>query len=204
MPGRFTFTIKIRGAGVQPETVPLSDLADILQHLSRAILETCKARGIEVGEGAALSLIDVEAGSDALFFSVIEPVLPVVSEISDAVFTSTLDPLPATAQGSLNKLSGTVVGRGWELGFVPDKALGISPAVISPERPIQLPQPVLIQGTTVLLGECVRIGGVEPKAMIRTKGGGPDLRGRDQEAGPRAGGSPVRDRLCRGLCPVAL
>src|SRR5689334_10619859 len=91
---RVRFQLKIRGP--KPDQVSAGYLADLLKQLEESIISFAQEQNIDLGSVTepALSLVDVEEGSDLLTFSMPESVAPAMAIITGAVAADTLEKLP--------------------------------------------------------------------------------------------------------------
>lgn len=170
---RITFQVKIQGP--KPDEVSASYLADVLRRIETSIVELARANSLAFPEsGPALSLIDVEEGSDLLTFSISEPVAPAIAVISNAVATHEYSALSREAHSELYGLSERLRGAGWGMEILANDRAGIKPAAITPDRGVDAPAALAtISGTTTLLARCLRVGGAtQPKAELRLTQGG--------------------------------
>lgn len=168
-----TFQLDLLGEGVQPDTTRASDLADLLAHFEKAILETARAQGMELADDPFVSLVGIAPGSNRLTWAVATLVLPAVSAVSSAVSTGHVDDLPRPAHQALHEISKRAVDRKWAVRVIADDQSSIAAAEISEQRPVSPPPPVPeVRGTTTLFGRCIRVGGVRPRAEISLERGG--------------------------------
>ena len=130
---RVRFQLKIRGP--KPDEVSAGYLGDLLKQLEESILSFAQEQSIDLGSGAepALSLVDVEEGSDLLTFSMPDFMAPAIAIITGAVATDTLEKLPRDTHAGLYKVSEKAKGAGWGLEFLEERDLGIE------QEPLQLP-----------------------------------------------------------------
>lgn len=164
--------VSITGAEVSPEQVPIKDLVGILTRLDRAISTYAAAKRIDLPEGTSVSLVDIKPGSECLVFSVPEPLIGVVANISTAVGQRQFGDLPEETYGELYALSQAVSARGWDLEIREDQEHGIQPARFGAGEPLGAPHaPTFVKGTTTVYGRCLRVGGVQPKAEVRLPNG---------------------------------
>lgn len=170
---RDTFDLRICGPS-DPAAVSLSDLTAFLESFQETVLSYVQLRNLDVPETVPLiSLIAIRSGSEELGFSVPSGVIPAVAHLSAAVETDRYEDLPAETHRKLYGLSKLVVDKNWTLEFQKSADHGIRPAQICSSHPVQPPQkPTEVHGTTSLLAQCLRVGGVEPKAEIRLASNG--------------------------------
>lgn len=164
--------VAITGAQVSPEQVSLKELVGILSRLDRAIVSYAAAQQIDLSEDASVSLVHIESGSECLVFSVPDPLVGVVAGISKAVGERQYGELPAETYEELYALSQAVSLRGWDLEIKEDNARGIQYARFGAKEPLDAPYaPAFVKGTTTVYGQCLRVGGVHPKAELRLPSG---------------------------------
>lgn len=171
--GRKTFRLDLLGEGVLPETTRASDLAELMAHFEKAILETAAAQGVELSDDPFVSLVSIEPGSNRLKWVVASTVLQAVTAVSGAVASDNFDQLPRTAHQALHDISKQATARHWSVKFVSDDPTVVPAAEISVDDPVPPPPPVPeVRGTTTLFGRCIRVGGVRPRAEISLEHGG--------------------------------
>ena len=159
------FTIKMTGKA-RPETVSASDLADFIEHVEKALVAYAKAEGLQVSTEAAVSLVGVGEGSNALTFAAEDGIMPGVVAVAQAMWHNHYSELPEETHENLYKMVELSTKRDWGIELSGED-LDIT-ASIEPGQIIEPPsRPVNIVGSTSILGRCLRVGGVEPKAEIR-------------------------------------
>lgn len=159
------FTIKMTG-NARPETVSASDLADFIEHVERLLISYAKSEGLELSSDAAVSLVGVGEGSNALTFAAQVEVMPGYVAVAHAINENDYSNLPDETYKNLYEMVelSRKKNRGLELL---DASQSIS-ASIQPGKSIDPPlSPIKIGGSTTIVGRCLRVGGVEPKAEIR-------------------------------------
>ncbi len=172
---RLTFQIKVTGP--KPDQVSAKTLGEILIRVEAALSEFAKQAGIELpADGPALSLVDVEEGSDLLTFSIPESAAPAMSVISGAIAADEYSALPRESHQGIYEVSETVRSAGWGLEILRGTEAGIPPSVITPDRGVPAPpkeEVSKLRGTTTLLARCLRVGGATaPKVEVRPVQGG--------------------------------
>jgi hypothetical protein len=168
------FQVQMKGADVAPGTVRAGDLAEFLVNLEGAITEAAKGYDLIPPslDEALVSLVRVEHGaSNDLTIAVAHPVSPAVSMITEAIVARRFTSLPAKVHDHLHMISRQAIRRRWAYEFTSVNGLQIAPAVISYEFPVPRPVPRVFSGPTVLWGLLVRVGGSEPKAVVRLRNG---------------------------------
>ncbi len=169
------FQIQMKAAGLTPERVRASDLADFLNNLEGAITETAKYQDIPLAyelEEALVSLVGVEFGNSSdLLIAVARPISPVVSLMTRMIADRNFDSLPHDAQVYLHNISNIAFRTRLSYEFRSVDGLLVTPAVISYEYPVPRPSEVLTtSGSTTVWGNLIKVGGDnEPKAVIRLR-----------------------------------
>lgn len=159
------FTIKMTGKA-RPETVSAGDLADFIEHVEKALVAYAKTEALELQNDVAVSLVGVGEGSNALTFAAQVEVMPGVIAMAEAIAHRDFSRLPYETHQNLYDMVELSRKRQW--GFELHN-VGQVAAVIEPGEEIQSPSsPVMISGSTNILARCLRVGGVTPKAEIRT------------------------------------
>ncbi len=159
------FTIKMTGQA-KPDTVSAGDLADFIEHVEKALVAYVKTEALELHSDVAVSLVGVGEGSNELTFAAQAEVMPGVFAVAEAITHRDFSRLPFETHQNLYELVKLGRKRGWGLEL---SSAGRTPAIIEPGEEIQPPaNPVMVSGSTSLLARCLRVGGVEPKAEIRT------------------------------------
>jgi hypothetical protein len=159
--------IRMIGPDVAPETVRASDLADFLIHFERAVLAAANTPDEPALEEALVSLVGVDEGSNRLRLALASLVVGAAANLTNAIASGDYAGVPFAAQEALFDISRKMTRKGWAIQFTPNSKLGIVPAAISPEHPVPDPASQKVTGTTTIYGRCVRVGGAEPKVVIR-------------------------------------
>ena len=174
--GRPRFGVRMKGDGLEPETVDVRELAAFLANLAATIVETARESGLgldDEADAALVSLVGVDAGASGDYtFAVAEPIVPAVSAVASSVFERRTEDLPLSAQGSLYALSEQAAKQSWSFEF---RSLGgwkLAPSVISPVVPVPEPaMSVLAEGASTLWGNVFKIGGDSPHVVLRLRDG---------------------------------
>lgn len=162
--------LRLRGAGLHPETLRASDLAQVLVCFEKAIEAAATVLPSEdEPRPVVVSLTAVRDGSACLELTVSPAVWDAVVTVARSIEDREYGRLPRAAQTRLADLSKFAVGRGWEAELV---SPSLRRAVISASNPVPHPPPSRLRGTTTLVGQCVRVGGVEPGVQVRPLRGG--------------------------------
>lgn len=172
--GKASFEVVLTGEGVSPDTTRAGDLAELLQNMEKAIVETARSEGIKIADEPVVSLVGVEPGSNRLQLAIASMVVPAASLLSHAVADKNYDRIPRTAHEAVYAVSNQASRKKWAVSLLLEHdAPEIVSATISEENAVPAPPASpAISGTTIMYGTCIRVGGVKPKAEIRLAGGG--------------------------------
>lgn len=170
-----TFEMKMTGE-VRPQDVPASLLGEFLIQIEKSVLAVL-GESTETGdEFALLSLVDVTEGSNALHLASPATVLPAVGILATAIATQNYESIPVKAHAHLYEANKLCQRQGWGLEIVGDERYSIPGATIKPGELIPQPRaPRKARGTTTIIGQVVKAGGIEPKVHIKTKDTGISL-----------------------------
>lgn len=164
--------IHVQGA-VRPETTSSRDLATLIRAIEVAVVEAAREQGIDVPyDGAVVSLVSIEAGSNRLRLAVMGAALVALSSITRALCDGQHDRLAPRSRKALTEMSELATNRNWVVAFERDEALGIEPATISVDKPVMAAQRIQVKGPTTIYGTCTRAGGAEPTVCVSLDGGG--------------------------------
>lgn len=159
------FTIKMTGKA-KPDTVSASDLADFIGHVEKALIAYAKTEALALQSDVAVSLVGVGEGSNELTFAAQVEVMPGVIAMADAIIRRDFSRLPNETHQNLYELVELGRKRDWGLEL---HSAGQATAVIEPGEEIpSAASSVMVSGSTNILARCLRVGGVTPKAEIRT------------------------------------
>jgi hypothetical protein len=168
------FQLQLIGANVTPETVPAKELADFVEQVEaavRAAVERDPTLAALSPDEVLVSLVGVDEGSNKLTFAVASAALLAVAAITEAVATAHYAAIPPPSQEALSAISRQAARRKWLVEFQPDQGRGIRHAVISEDHPVPAPTVAKISGSMTILGQCMRVGGAQPRAEIRLPSG---------------------------------
>lgn len=170
--GKRRFVVKISAPGLRPETIAMGDLADLMRDLEQSILKACAEEPErELSQGAIVSLVGIEEGSDKLIIAVDPELEAAARGVTEAVATNCYSQLPSESHESLYRISQLAAKCAWCVLFTDGD--WIRDATISRDHPVEAPAREEICGTTTFYGTCLRVGGAkEPKAEIRPLRGG--------------------------------
>jgi hypothetical protein len=169
------FEMKMTG-NVLPQDVPVSLLGEFLIQIEKSVLAVL-GESTETGdECALLSLVDVREGSNALELASPATVLPAIGILATAIATQNYEGIPVKAHAHLYEANKLCQRKGWGIEIVGDEKYGIPNASIKPGELIPQPRaPKKAKGTTTIIGQVVKAGGIEPKVHIKTKDNGISL-----------------------------
>lgn len=174
MAEKLTFQARMKGFGVQPDSVPAREVAAFISNFEAAIVATAKANGLSLPEDqmeAVVSLVEIGEGSNTLKFAVLSTAFLAAGIVSSAIATRRYEEIPKLAQEAMAKVSDQADARGWTVEILPDESEIVRGAEISPENPVPHPIEPFIEGVTTVYGICMRVGGADPRAEIRTHKG---------------------------------
>lgn len=168
---RIEIKVKLDGHGSgapTPVSTPAGELADLIAHIETAIVETARQLEVETSPGdTSVSVVAIGEGSNRLTLSVVLPLAIAASSISQAMETGDYSRLPMRAHRALHNISQQMIKKEWAFLFEPFPEQQIAAGSISSGNPVPDPDARRIKGTTVVFGECIRVGGVKPKADLR-------------------------------------
>lgn len=118
-----------------------------------------------------VSVVGIEPGSTRINFVVAGALIGAASTVLQAIESNEVEALPRLAQQELHGLSTLTDRRSWSATIAAESSSGEAPRsfpvpVIPPPAP-----PVQTTGPTTLYGTCIGVGGVTPRAQLRTLDG---------------------------------
>lgn len=150
------FQLKIEGEDVTPYTVDIGDLADVLRAL-RGIV-TAISRDIENEPDDILSLVAIGDGSDKLVLCGSPSTLHATRILTKALATNTTHRLPKPCHAHLRNLWKSTFDNGWDACRFVGNISTIGQGAIL--RSVELfPDALQYRGSTIVYGDCVRVGG---------------------------------------------
>lgn len=165
-------TLSLRFFGVEslkPTALRSREVGDVVTAIEDAVIATVRARVPDIKkEHIVVSLVGVSEGSVALAFSPNLPdfTLPAARQIVQAFAENQFRQLPIPALGPLRAVIGFVRRRGCKAEFRVGQDDTAITALITPETKIETF--LRVEGETVIYGQVVRVGGVEPKVELKT------------------------------------
>lgn len=145
---------KIDGKDVSPETVPLSDLLELLANFEQAIEITAKG-GDDFGK-PSVSLVGIKEGSDTLTLRANDKALTAASKISKAISTRDCSLVPAAAEEHLRAIWRKAHSRQWSIGISNST---FSATILPADDLFTISR---TKGTTSIAGRLLRVGGEKP------------------------------------------
>jgi hypothetical protein len=151
--------LKLDGEGVKPGTIPLVDLAYILDQLAKAVKSVAEASGLE-GGALDLSLVEVTDGSGKFSLAASAPATRHVRKIVAAINSRDGSLLPFPARQNVSAIHGRTRSRGWDLELYSKNRSKEAAfrAVVKPNT--QLFDTPRITGGTSIVATVNRAGGV--------------------------------------------
>ena len=165
------FEIKLSGGGLLPETLPIQELADVLKSVELILGSIALDQNIGLNsEDFIVGLVDIEKGSARLKFTSTfsEVALAALMTVTTAICTRDYKDIPNNALKGLKELSVYTAKRGCDIQIYKEGDLSNPLAEICADVSLSLPGDATITGYTTVYGQILRIGGVEPKVVVRT------------------------------------
>lgn len=160
--------LRLTGNNIQPGDLRGHDLAAVLVALEDIIAACVVNKEPDLSkETVRVGLADVQPGSFALMFkmNLLDYTLDAFQLVADAIARNIFDDLPRLALAPLRDLKKVLVRGDYSAEFrLMDRfePLGILTAETN------IPTIANLRGETVLYGEVLRVGGAEPRIMLRT------------------------------------
>lgn len=167
------FDVRITGKDIKPESISLSELAEIITSFEASILNAAHyeeqksdINAVSVS-GPFVSLIEITEGSAWLKFksNLSTVVAPAVAAIVTAINSGNYEDLPTKSIVELSIFTKAIQKKGCGAEI---KINSESPIVahITAETIVQIPDSFFAKGSTNLYGEVQRVGGAIPKVRI--------------------------------------
>jgi hypothetical protein len=167
-------TFLIRISDTHPESVGLSELAEILSGFDKAI----RSMVVDQNSPLTLGLVSITPGSTILEVVSDRPVEArcAVSDLAKAVNDRNPGSLPAAARNGLQQVMPIL--RRWATEdrrpsfqlLLPDRDISAPLAVITPDMEFSFTPPKVL-GNTTIYGSLIWIGGQRPKAHVKMDNG---------------------------------
>ena len=165
------FEIRLTGGGLLPETLPIQELADILKSIELILGSVAhdQNQGLN-SEDFVVGLVHIEKGSARLKFAstLSEVALAALLTVTSAISTCDYNKIPNSALIGLKDLSNYTSKHGCDLQIYKEGDFSAPLAEISANVSLSLPGAPTVTGKTSIYGQIERIGGVEPKVVVRT------------------------------------
>lgn len=162
----------IKGNRSQPDTIALSELANLLKYLEMAIKAAVSPveRVAHAEEKDPLvSLVSLHEGNSSdMGMAVLDYGLPAVSDISRAIASDAYSTMPSDCHVGLYNIFKWISKRRFQLEIEEDRRFNIEHAVISRKRPVPPPlsSAFTVSGMTTAWGYLMRAGGKKPRAAL--------------------------------------
>ena len=164
-----TFQFHFTGTDLFPKNIRAGEIAELLEAIEDVVFGTVVADHPQLSKDSlVVSLAQIQAGSLSLEFTsqLPEVVNPAFFRVSEAIAKRDFDGLPAGAIEPLRKIVRFIKDYDGQADLI--FVNGKPEVLASLTADIELPRAELISGETVIYGEIVRVGGVEPKVEIKT------------------------------------
>lgn len=164
-----TTTFEIRIPNLKPESLPLGELAEVLTSLQDALLGLLS----DDGKPVVVSLVAIKNHSTGLLCRATSPeAATAYDRLAKAVATGKVDSLPQRSQRGLTKLQTFSAKRGKVLQFRSRQPRARAPlAILAPETNLFGSRATRFSGQTDLYGKVEKVGGLEPRVVLRLADG---------------------------------
>lgn len=162
-----SFTIRLTGEGVRPSLIAASDLAALLVAAEQTVSALIQRNHPELEEAVIVGLSEIKDESIGFVFTSnrMDYARAGYEELVSAVNERQFRSLPGRSLDGLRTLTRFTQDRKGHTQFWNG---GDRPMLdLSPDYPIEVPQPDYIRGETILYGKVERVGGVRPRVRLR-------------------------------------
>lgn len=165
---RREFVLRIEGEGLGPATMSAKDLGDILREFQLTIESHAKEIKQDIDKAVPISLLEIGDGSTVLALGLDAGAWVAYLDVANLVNSGRFQELAKDVKAHLARFEDWSRKRHWTFRFLNPAAEAGVEMVIDPVNGIAAAAaPVLIRGGATLVGECIRLGGKEPKVDIR-------------------------------------
>ena len=167
----YLIEFKIQGQDIRPNNLRLKDLGDFLAYVEDAIAPlVIKSNPKLSREEIIIGLVGIRPGSIDLDFSPQLPefVLPAVYQVAEAISSGNFENLPPHSVESIRKITSFCRKQRCSIEVIAKNGSDETLATITPELAIR-PSSYIV-GQTVIYGYVLRVGGAEPKVLLRLTG----------------------------------
>jgi Fe-S cluster biosynthesis and repair protein YggX len=167
-----TIQIRFAGGGITPQTIKSKDLAEIASSFEQSIIEIILQQNPSlIGNEIAISLVQIDEGS-AKFRFISSIVLGTIAftTLTDSISTNQFDNLPPRALEVIRTISKFTQVKNCVAEFRSNLQSNEPLAIINPETQKSLPKVHFINGETTLYGTVEKVGGAEPRVVLRLSG----------------------------------
>lgn len=161
------FTIRLTGEGVRPSQIAASDLAALLIAAEQTVTALIQRDHPELEDPVIVGLAEIKDESIGFVFTSNKPEFArsaygqLITAVKDQQFRSlpgrSLDGLRTLTRFTRDRKGHTQFWNGGERPLLD----------LSPDYPIEVPQPDYLRGETVIYGKVERVGGVRPRVRLR-------------------------------------
>jgi hypothetical protein len=166
-----SFQIRFTGGDVHPSTVPAHELADLLNAAEQAVTSLAAQNFPDLDPSSVLvGLVGIRDASLGLEFTSNRPdvVAPAFHRLAMGVKTRSCEGFPSRGIAGLEVIASFTARRKCRAEFRKGgETIGEPLAVMDETFAEGLPERPKIQGETVIYGKVERVGGVEPKVVLR-------------------------------------
>lgn len=164
---------RFRGEKIQPSNIRAGELGDLLDAIEETIAQAVISQYPRLTkDNLVIGLAAINAGSLDLQFTTALPevVIPTYERMARALHENEINAFPVDIYEPFGKILHFARKQNSQIDLdILKNGQRLTLATISPD--FVLPEAAFITGETTLYGELVRVGGVEPKAEIKTISG---------------------------------
>jgi hypothetical protein len=164
-----TIEILITGEGMSPGKLRSNEIAEVIESIEDMIASLVVRNNPTLNkEDIVIGLQNIRKGSIGLIFcpNLRELTLPATRQITTAIQDNEFGSLPHNILESLKKLAAFARRNNCQAEFLTKNGKLESLAVVTPET--KIPNIYPLSGETTLYGEVIRVGGAEPRILLRT------------------------------------
>lgn len=162
----------LKGEKISPSDLRIGKLAEFLEAFEDLIVSVASENRENITkETISLSLTNIASGSIALEISskLDEIVIPSYERISIAIKNNSPETLPNSSREPLKKIVNFLKQQNVQAELLIVNGTSRKLAILTPD--FLLPKTSWLSGSTIIFGEIVRVGGVEPRVEIKTING---------------------------------
>ena len=172
MPKKKPFQVKFYSKSVHPDTIRMSDLAEVLKSIEAGIVSIAKDQSeTDIFEdGIGLSLVSIKEGCAAIEIQSTHPNLidPALMTFTRSIKRRQIDDLPSKAQSSISAIEDFSSKYHCNTHLRNNSSLKNPSAIIKQPRIIKLVEDTPLKGETTIYGRVESVGGArKPRVWIR-------------------------------------